>query len=151
MARRLLVITSRFNEPVTKSLYQGAQAKLREAGYGEDQVDELWVPGCFELPATAARAARTGRYDAIITLGAVIRGETSHFDYVAGEAARGVMQVSLETAMPVIFGVLTTENAEQAYARSEVSRGNKGGEAVETALTMMKVMDQIDSGEAPVQ
>jgi 6,7-dimethyl-8-ribityllumazine synthase len=137
-----LIIVARFNDMITRCLLSGAEDVLKEAGLAE-KTDTIWVPGCFEIPALAAKAARSGKYAAIITLGAVIRGETPHFDFVAGECARGVMDVSIETGVPVIFGVLTTNTVEQALNRSGIKYGNKGRDAASAAIEMAKLMRQI--------
>jgi 6,7-dimethyl-8-ribityllumazine synthase len=134
--RRFAVVVSRFNELVTEKLLAGARACLLQHGVGVDAVDVLWVPGAWELPAAALHAAHTGRYAGIVALGCVIRGETPHFDYVAGEAARGLATVALETGLPVGFGVLTTDNADQALARAGGHKGNKGWEAALSALEL---------------
>ncbi len=143
MAQRYLVVASRFNEMITKALVQGAMDTFAEANVDAKHVDMLWVPGCFELPAVAAQATRTDRYSAVVCLGCVIKGETPHFDYVAGEAARGLMQVSVDTGVPVIFGVLTTDNEQQALARAGLKGGNKGRDAASAALSMTRVMGQL--------
>lgn len=140
MARHLILV-SRFNELITKALLTGAEDALAEAGATEH--DTLWVPGCFELPMLAAQAARSGAYASVICLGAVIRGETPHFDYVAGETAAGLMRVGIETGVPVIFGVLTTDTADQALARCGIKGGNKGREAAATALAMIKTKGRL--------
>ena len=142
MARHLILV-SRFNELITKSLLSGAEDALQDAGVAESERDILWVPGCFELPALAAQAARSGSYASVVCLGAVIRGETPHFDLVAGEAAAGLMRVSVETTVPIVFGVLTTDNAEQALARCGIKGGNKGREAVVTALDTLKTKSRL--------
>ncbi len=134
--RRFVVLVSRFNELVTEKLLTGARACLLQHGVGERDLDVVWVPGAWELPGAALHAAHTGRYAGIVALGCVIRGETPHFDYVAGEAARGLAAVALETGLPVGFGVLTTENADQALARAGGNKGNKGWEAALSALEM---------------
>ena len=136
MGDRYLIITAKFNELITNALLDGARAEFRERGVDADTVDEVFVPGCFEMPGAAARAAKSGRWNAIICLGAVIRGETPHFDYVAGEAARGLTQVSVDTGLPVIFGVLTTDTADQALARCGIKGGNKGRDAAAAAISM---------------
>ena len=140
MARHLILV-SRFNELITKSLLTGAEDALAEAG--DSQHDTLWVPGCFELPMLAAQAARSGVYDSVICLGAVIRGETPHFDYVAGETAAGLMRIGIETGVSVIFGVLTTDTGDQALARCGIKGGNKGREAAATALAMLKAKGRL--------
>jgi len=131
---RIAVIVARFNEAITSKLLEGAQKALEGAG----MVDVSYVPGAFELPFAAKVLARKGSYDAIVALGAVIRGGTPHFEYVAGEAARGLQQVALETGVPVAFGVLTTDNMAQAWARAGGSAGNKGFDAAMTAIEMAR-------------
>lgn len=125
---RVAVLCGRFNDLVTNRLLDGARRGLAVAGVADDDVSVAWVPGAFELPFAAKAHAESGRFDAVITLGAVIRGETTHYDLVAGECARGVQQVQLETGVPVLFGVLTTENLDQALARSEDTGGHNVGE-----------------------
>jgi 6,7-dimethyl-8-ribityllumazine synthase len=138
-SNRYLIVVARFNDMITRCLLSGAEDVFKDAGVSEN-LDIIWVPGCFEIPSVAAQAARSGRYQAIVTLGAVIKGETPHFDYVAGECARGVMAVSVETGVPVIFGVLTTNTVEQALNRSGIKYGNKGRDAAIAALEMSKIM-----------
>ncbi|MEN9836281.1 MAG: hypothetical protein RL011_2474 [Pseudomonadota bacterium] len=143
MAARFLLIVSRFNDTITKSLLSGAQDTLHEAGVDQGQVDVLWVPGAFELATVAAQAARSKTYGAIICLGAVIRGDTPHFDLVAGQAAAGLQRVGIDTGVPVIFGVLTTDTVEQALTRSGIKGGNKGVDAAHSALSMVKTMGRL--------
>jgi 6,7-dimethyl-8-ribityllumazine synthase len=154
---RFAIVRALFNPQVTQRLQSGAEAAFMQAGVNARDVDAYDVPGAFELPTAALWLARSGRYDAIVCLGCVIRGETPHFEYVAGAAARGIAQVSLETGVPVIFGVLTTENAAQASARSApVRRGqsahteaqqraNKGFEAARSALHMARLRGKIEA------
>lgn len=137
------VIAARFNEVVTGKLVEGAVEGLKKHGVDEDRIDVAWVPGAFELPLVAKRLARTERYDALICLGAVIRGETAHFELVANEAARGIAEVSLDAGIPVIFEVLATEDLAQAEARAGGAHGNKGWEAAEAALEMAWLMDAL--------
>ncbi len=144
-AGRVAVVVSRYNELVTERLLDGARAKLTELGVDAATVDVVWVPGAFELPLAAAAAAATGRYRAIVALGCVIRGETAHFDYVAGEAARGLQSVALTYRLPLGFGVLTTETFEQAMDRAGGAAGNKGAEAAETALRMVDALGAFPS------
>jgi len=141
--RRVAIVAARFNEIVTAKLVDGAIAGLAKHGVADEAVDVAWVPGAFEIPSVAARLARSGRYAAVICLGAVIRGETAHFDLVANEAARGIAQVALETGVPVIFEVLATEDLPQAEARAGGAHGNKGWEAAEAALEMAWLLDRI--------
>lgn len=133
---RIAVLASKFNLPVTSRLVEGTLDCLRTHKSSSTSKDVVWVPGAFELPQAADLFARTGRWDAIICLGAVIRGETPHFEFVATESARGIQQVALERGLPVVFGVLTTENEEQALERSGGRHGNKGWDAAVTAIEM---------------
>lgn len=141
-SKRYLIIIARFNEMITRCLLAGAEDVFREAGLSSS-VEVVWVPGCFEIPVVASQAARSGNYAAIVTLGAVIRGETPHFDYVAGECARGVMDAARETLVPVIFGVLTTNTVEQALNRSGIKYGNKGRDAAHAAIEMATTMSKL--------
>ncbi len=125
---RVALVCGRFNDRITDRLLDGARRGLRAAGVVDTDVTEAWVPGAFELPMAAKAYAVTGRYDAVIVLGAVIRGETTHYEIVSGECARGVQDVQLDTGVPVMFGVLTTEDLDQAYARSEDAGGHNVGE-----------------------
>ena len=145
---RVAVLVSLYNELVTAKLLEGALACCREAGLAEADVDVIWLPGAFELGAGAAVAAETGRYAAIVALGAVIRGETAHFHFVSSEAARSLADVSLRTGIPVGFGVLTTDDLDQALARAGGAAGNKGHEAAEAALTAADVLAQIRASRA---
>jgi len=145
-SERFLIVAAQFTQAISEALVDGAMETLLAAGIGKDQVELVWVPGCFELPVVAAKAARTDHYAAVICLGCVVRGETAHFDYVASQAAEGIMRASLETEKPIIFGVLTTENMQQALARSGGAKGNKGQESAEAALTMLKVLRQVGEG-----
>lgn len=137
---RIGVALARFNQAVTARLLSGALEALVAHGVAEDAIDVVTVPGAFELPLCAQRLAATGRYDAIVCLGAVVRGETPHFDYVAGEAARGIGEVARRHDLPIAFGVLTTDTVDQALARAGGERGNKGFEAALTALEMVHVL-----------
>jgi 6,7-dimethyl-8-ribityllumazine synthase len=137
---RIGVALARFNQSVTDRLLAGALEALAHYGIADDLIDVVTVPGAFELPLCAQRMAATGRYDAIICLGAVVRGETPHFHYVAGEAARGVADAARRHDLPVAFGVLTADTMEQALARAGGERGNKGYEAAVTALEMVQVL-----------
>jgi len=140
---RIALACSRFNGNVTDLLLAGALDELGRRGVAEQDRTVVWVSGAFELPLAAMVAARTGRYDAVICLGAVIRGETSHYDIVSGECAAGVQRVQLEMGLPVVFGVLTTDNLEQALARAGGTHGNKGTEAALTAIEMVSVVRQL--------
>ncbi|MDA8282726.1 MAG: 6,7-dimethyl-8-ribityllumazine synthase [Actinomycetota bacterium] len=134
---RIGVAASRFNELVVGRLLEGCLDGLRRHGVTDTGVAVAWAPGAFELPVVAARLARTGRFDAVITLGTVIRGATTHYDLVAGQVAAGVARVALDTGVPVVFGVLTTENIEQALERAGTKAGNKGYEAAASAIEMV--------------
>ena len=140
---RIAIVASRFNETVGKRLLEGALDCLRRHAVREEDVTVTWVPGAFEIPLAAQRLAASGEYDAVVCVGAVIRGETAHFDYVAGHAAYGVGRVALETGIPVAFGVLTTENAEQAMDRAGGKAGNKGFEAALAAIEMASLMSSL--------
>jgi 6,7-dimethyl-8-ribityllumazine synthase len=133
----------RFNEFITSKLLGGAQDGLIRHGVGEADIDVYWVPGAFEIPVIAKRAAETGKYDAVICLGAVIRGSTPHFDYVANESAKGIAGVAVATGVPVIYGVLTTDTIEQAIERAGAKAGNKGFDASMTAIEMATLIKQI--------
>jgi 6,7-dimethyl-8-ribityllumazine synthase len=145
--RRIAIVVARFHETVTAKLLEGALAGLRARGVDPDAVDVAWVPGAFEVPLVAKRFASTGAYDAVICLGAVVRGETAHFDLVAGEAARGAAEVARETGVPVIFEVLATETMTQAEARAGGEHGNKGWDAAEAALEMADLLDRLPKEE----
>jgi 6,7-dimethyl-8-ribityllumazine synthase len=146
--RRIAVVAARFNEMITGKLVEGALAGLARHGVGADDVDVAWVPGAFEIPLVASRMARTRRYAAVICLGAVIRGDTAHFDLVANESARGIAQVALDTGVPVIFEVLATDDLAQAEARAGGTHGNKGWEAAEAALEMAWLLDRLPAADA---
>ncbi|HEY5035013.1 MAG TPA: 6,7-dimethyl-8-ribityllumazine synthase [Candidatus Dormibacteraeota bacterium] len=137
---RIAVVVARFNEDVTRRLLRGALGALKERGV--EDPDVLWVPGSLELPVTALALAERGNHDAIVCLGCVIRGETYHFEVVANQAAAGIMQVQLDTGVPVAFGVLTTEDKEQAMARSG-PKNNKGADAAEAAIEMANLMREV--------
>ena len=145
---RVAILASRYNEVITSRLLEGALACCREAGVPREQVDVVWVPGAFELPVAAAAAAGTGRYACLVALGAVIRGDTPHFDYVAGEAARGLNTVAVAHALPVGFGVLTVDTMQQAVDRAGGSAGNKGHEAAAAALQAADVIAQLRAADA---
>jgi 6,7-dimethyl-8-ribityllumazine synthase len=141
--RRVAVVVARFHEQVTAKLLEGALAGLRSHGVADDAVDVAWVPGAFEIALVAKRLASTGAYDAVICLGAVVRGETAHFDLIAAEAARGAAEVGRETGVPVIFEVLATETLAQAEARAGGANGNRGWDAAEVALEMVDVLHRL--------
>jgi 6,7-dimethyl-8-ribityllumazine synthase len=130
------IVVGRFNEFVTGKLYSGALDALKRHGVAEENIDVAWVPGAFEIALAAQKMAESGRYDAVIALGAVIRGSTPHFDYVSAEVAKGVSAVNLKTGVPTIFGVLTTDTLEQAIERAGAKAGNKGWEAATAAIEM---------------
>lgn len=144
MTARYMIVASKFNDLITKHLIQGARESFAESGLQEGDVDLVWVPGAFELPVAASRAAKSRAYAAVVCLGAVVRGETPHFDYVCEQAASGLMQVGLETGVPVIFGVLTTDTIEQALSRCGIKGGNKGRECAAAAIATVKTLQQID-------
>jgi 6,7-dimethyl-8-ribityllumazine synthase len=146
--RRVAVVAARFNEAISAKLVEGAEAGLVKRGVSEDDVDVAWVPGAFEIPLVARRLAATGAYDAVICLGAVVRGDTSHFELVANEAARGIAEVARETGVPIVFEVLATDTLAQAESRAGGAHGNKGWEAAETALEMANLLDALPGEEA---
>ena len=143
---RIGIVQARFNEAVTSRLLEGAIAALRERGVADDAIDVATVAGAFELPLGAQRLAVTGRYDAVIALGAVVRGETPHFDVVAGEAAAGLTRTALRHDLPVALGLLTTNTIEQALARAGGDHGNKGYDAAVTALEMIGLLRAVQRG-----
>lgn len=136
------IVVGRFNEFITNKLLGGALDALKRHGVQEDEIEVAWVPGAFEIPLIAQKMAESGRYDAVITLGAVIRGSTPHFDYVCNETAKGVAAIALKTGVPVIFGVLTTDSIEQAVERAGTKAGNKGWEAAASAIEMANLTKQ---------
>ena len=140
---RIAVVASRFNQDVTERLLQGALDTLRAHGVSDEDVTVVWVPGSFEVPIVARKLATSGRHQAIVCLGAVVKKETAHFEYVAGEAARGIAAVGRETGVPTIFGILTTYNSQQALARSGGVQGNRGADAAEAAIRMANLMQQL--------
>jgi len=146
---RVAILVSRYNEVVTGKLLEGAMACCREAGLSRDAIDVVWVPGAFELPVAAAAAAATGRYACLIALGAVIRGETPHFEFVAREATRGLGAVAVRSVLPVGFGVLTVDSLAQALDRAGGVAGNKGHEAAAAALGAADVLAQLRVPRAP--
>ena len=140
---RFFIVVSRFNEFISSKLLSGALDELKRHGIEDNNIDIAWVPGAFEIPLVAKKAAKTGKYNAVIALGAVIKGSTSHYDYVCAEVSKGVASVSLETEVPVIFGVLTTDNIEQAIERAGTKSGNKGSDAAKSAIEMANLVKQI--------
>ena len=141
---RIGIVVSRFNESITRQLLAGARDCLVRHGMPEDNIEALWVPGAWEIPVAVRALARSGRFAAVIALGAVIRGATPHFDYVAGGVASGVGNVALDTGVPTIFGVLTTETIEQAVERAGTKAGNKGWDAALAALERVDVLGQVE-------
>jgi 6,7-dimethyl-8-ribityllumazine synthase len=146
---RIALVASRFNQFIVEQLVSGARDALARHSVAEAAQTLVWVPGAFELPLLADRLARSGQFDAIVALGAVIRGGTPHFDYVAGECARGLSRVALDHGLPVCFGVLTTDNIEQALERAGTGAGNKGFDAAMTAMEMACTLRDLDKRLAP--
>ena len=144
---RFAIVVSRWNDFLTSKLVEGALDALESFGAAEENVEVFKVPGSFELPLTALKAAQSGKFDAVIAIGVVIRGETPHFDYVAGEAAKGVSQAAMQTGVPVLFGVVTTDTLEQAINRSGVKAGNKGYEAASSAVEIVNLYKSMGSQE----
>ena len=144
---RFALIVGRFNELISGQLLQGAMDNLMRHDVAETDVDVAWVPGAFEMPLVAERLARSGSYDAVVCLGAVIRGGTPHWEYVAGEAAKGIAKVSLDTGVPVVFGVLTTDTIDQAIERAGTKAGNKGWAAAMSALEMANLLRTLPGGK----
>ena len=134
------IVVSRFNELITSKLLAGALDCLTRHGCGEEDIEVAWVPGAFELPLVAQKLARSGRFDVVICLGAIVRSDTPHFEYVAGEAAKGIGQVGLDTGVPVTFGVITADNVEQAIERVGVRSGNRGWDAALNAIEMANLL-----------
>ena len=145
--RRFTVAAAGFNQIVVEKLVEGALACFRAHGVAEDDLSVVWVPGAFELPFVARKLAGSGLVDAVVCLGAVVRGETAHFDFVAGEAARGIADAATETGVPILFGVLTTENMSQALDRAGGKHGNKGWDAAMAAMEMVSLIDQLPQKE----
>ena len=141
--RRVAIVAARFNDFIVASLLKGARAAWHERGGADQDLTVVRVPGAFELPVVVRRLAASARYDAVVALGCVIRGDTPHFEYVAGEAARGLQQAGLETGVPVALGVLTVDTHAQAHERAATGAGNKGAEAMESALEMAAVMARL--------
>ena len=141
--QKIAIVAGRFNEIITNKLLGGAVDAFKRHGGDEKDIDLAWVPGAFEIPLVAKKLAESKKYDAVICLGAVIRGATPHFDMVANETTKGIAAAGLQTGVPIIFGVLTTDNIEQAVERAGSKAGNKGFEAVTTALEMVNLMKQI--------
>ncbi len=144
---RFAIVASRWNDFLTSKLVEGALDALERLGAAEESVEIFKVPGSYELPLTALKVAQSGRFDAVIGIGTVIRGETPHFDYVAGEAAKGLAQASMQTGVPVLFGVVTTDTLEQAINRAGVKAGNKGFEVAMSAVEIVNLYKGIGGGE----
>jgi 6,7-dimethyl-8-ribityllumazine synthase len=142
---RIAIVASRFNDLITRRLLDGALDTLHRSGVAADDVAVAWVPGAVEIPVAAARMAASGRYDAVVTLGAVIRGATSHYDHVCSMVASGVARVALDADLPVVFGVLTTDTIEQAIERAGTKAGNKGAEAAQAAIEMATLLRDLPS------
>lgn len=143
--RKVALVVSRFNEFFSQELLAGAQDCLQRHGVAAEKIDVAWVPGSFELPLGAKRLARSGRYAAVVCLGCLIQGDTPHFQYIAAEVTKGIAQVSLETDVPIVFGVITAETLEQAIERAGTKSGNKGFDAAMTALEMIDLCAEIDA------
>ena len=141
---RVGIVASRFNEFITNKLVGGALDGLKRHNVDEAQVDVAWVPGAFEIPLIASKMAKSGKYDAVICVGAVIRGNTSHYDYVCNEVSKGLASVSLDSGIPVLFGILTTENIEQAIERAGTKAGNKGYDCALSAIEMVNLIREIE-------
>jgi 6,7-dimethyl-8-ribityllumazine synthase len=137
------IVAARFNEFITSKLISGALDALKRHEVQEEQVDLAWVPGAFEIPLVASKMAHSGKYDAVICLGAVIRGSTTHYDYVCSEVSKGIAHVSLDSGIPVMFGVLTTENIEQAIERAGTKAGNKGFDCAMAAIEMVNLLREL--------
>ena len=140
---KFCIVVSRFNEFISSKLLSGAIDELKRHGVSENNIDVVWCPGAFEIPLVAKKCAKTSKYSAIIALGAVIKGSTSHYDYVCAELTKGIAQVALQTEVPVLFGVLTTDNIEQAIERAGTKAGNKGAEAAKSAIEMANLIKTI--------
>ena len=138
------IVVSRFNEFITSKLLSGAIDTLERHGVNNDDIEIAWVPGSFEIPIAADKMSSSGKYDAVICLGALIRGATPHFDYIAAEASKGIAQVGMKTGVPTIFGVITTENIEQAIERAGTKAGNKGSDAAMSAIEMANLFKEMD-------
>lgn len=137
------IIASRFNEIIVNKLLNGAVDGLVRHGVEEENITAAWVPGAFEIPVVALKMAKSGKYDAVICVGAVIRGDTTHYDYVCNEVSKGIAQAGMSTGVPVLFGVITTENIEQAIARAGSKAGNKGYDCALSAIEMVNLMEQM--------
>lgn len=141
---RIGIVAARFNDFIVSKLLDGAVDTLKRHNVDEDSIDVAWVPGAFEIPVICSKMAKSGKYDAIIALGAVIRGQTPHFDFVASEVSKGIAQISLSEGIPVMFGVLTTDSIEQAIERAGTKAGNKGSACAEGAIEMVNLIKNIE-------
>lgn len=146
-ARRFAIVASHFNSVITERLLDGATAGFRKHGVADDDLEVAWTPGAFEIPLVAQRLAESGRFDAVVCLGAVVRGETAHFDFVAGESARGIQDVALATGIPCVFGVLATDTMEQALERAGGKHGNKGWDSALAAIEMAGLIELLPKRE----
>lgn len=142
---KIAIVVTRFNEFITSKLLSGALDGLKRHDVNEEEIEVIWVPGAFEIPLIASKLAKSKNYDAIICLGAVIRGATTHYDYVCNEVSKGIASVSLESGVPVMFGILTTENIEQAIERAGTKSGNKGYDSALGAIEMVNLIRQIET------
>lgn len=142
---KVAIVVARFNEFITSKLLGGTLDSLCRHGVKEEEITVAWVPGAFEIPLIAGKMAESGKYDAVIALGAVIRGSTTHYDLVCNEAAKGIAQVQMKTGVPVLFGIITTENIEQAIERAGSKAGNKGSECAESAIEMVNLIRAIEA------
>ncbi len=140
---KFCIVVSRFNEFISAKLLSGALDELKRHGVSDENIDVVWCPGAFEIPLISKKCAKSGKYNAIIALGAVIKGSTSHYDYVCAEVSKGVAAAALETGVPVIFGVLTTDNIEQAIERAGTKSGNKGSDAAKSAIEMASLVSKL--------
>ncbi len=145
---KFALVASRFNEFITNKLVSAAVDTITRHGGDPDKITEVWVPGSFEIPLTAKKLAASGKYDAVICLGCVIRGATPHFDYIAAEVSKGVAQVGLDAGIPIVFGVLTTDSIEQAIERAGTKAGNKGADAAASAIEMVNLFEKIKGSPA---
>jgi 6,7-dimethyl-8-ribityllumazine synthase len=148
---KFAVLVSRFNEFITSKLLGGCTDALKRHGVAEDNIELTWAPGSFEIPVVAQKLAASGRYAAVICLGAVIRGGTDHYQYIAAEVSKGIAHVGLATGVPCIFGVLTCDNVEQAIELAGTKSGNKGSDAATTAIEMVNLIEQLPSARKPVK
>jgi 6,7-dimethyl-8-ribityllumazine synthase len=147
----IALVCSHFNKPITQALYDGATARLAALDFSQEHITDVWVPGVVEIPLVAQRLAQSGRFKAVVCLGAVIRGETSHYDYVCQQVSDGCQRVALDFNLPIIFGVLTTETEAQARDRIGGAHGHKGVDAIDAAVHMVSVLQQLEDMSPPVK